>query len=116
MNETTLSRRQFLWVGAALGGGLLVQVACRGRASAESVSSDPKSASPSIFIRIAPDDTVSVTIPKSEMGQGVRTVVAQIAAEELGLTVERISVVSSDTGITPYDPSTGGSRNAPCSG
>jgi CO/xanthine dehydrogenase Mo-binding subunit len=45
------------------------------------------------------------------MGQGVRTVVTQIAAEELRLNMERISLVCSDTGITPYDPSTGGSRS-----
>ena len=84
MSESTLSRRQFLWVGAALGGGLLVQVACRGSsAGAESAPADPKTTPPNIFIRIAPDDTVHVTIPKSEMGQGVRTALALFVADEL---------------------------------
>ena len=83
MSSSTLSRREFLWVGAALGGGLLVQVACRGSAKAESPPSDAKTAPPTIFIRIAPDDTVHVTIPKSEMGQGVRTALALFVAEEL---------------------------------
>jgi len=83
MSASTLSRREFLWVGAALGGGLLVQVACRGSAKAESPPSDAKTAPPNIFIRIAPDDTVHVTIPKSEMGQGVRTALALFVAEEL---------------------------------
>jgi isoquinoline 1-oxidoreductase beta subunit len=83
MSSSTLSRREFLWVGAALGGGLLVQVACRGGAKAESPPSDAKTAPPNIFIRIAPDDTVHVTIPKSEMGQGVRTALALFVAEEL---------------------------------
>ncbi|HKW48292.1 MAG TPA: molybdopterin cofactor-binding domain-containing protein [Gemmatimonadaceae bacterium] len=79
-----LSRRQFLWVGAALGGGLLVQVACRGRAAAEEPASGRSEPSqPSIFIRIAPDNIVFVTIPKSELGQGVRTALAAFVAEEL---------------------------------
>src|SRR5262245_39478648 len=79
-----LSRRQFLWVGAALGGGLLVQVACRGRAEAEvSQAGRSEPSEPSNFIRIAPDDTVFVTIPKSELGQGVRTMLAAFVAEEL---------------------------------
>jgi isoquinoline 1-oxidoreductase beta subunit len=82
--DTTVSRRQFLWVSAALGGGLLVQVACRGKNSeAGAQSGTDKSDSPSIFIRIAPDDTVHVTVPKSELGQGVRTALALFVAEEL---------------------------------
>ncbi len=82
--DSTLTRRQFLVVSAAVGGGLLVQVACRGQASAEGASAATgETASPSIFIRIAPDDTVHVTIPKSEMGQGVRTTLAMFVAEEL---------------------------------
>jgi isoquinoline 1-oxidoreductase subunit beta len=82
--DEPLSRRQFLWVGTALGGGLLVQVACRGQAAAEGApAARKKSESPSIFIRIAPDDITYVTIPKSEMGQGVRTMLAAFVAEEL---------------------------------
>jgi isoquinoline 1-oxidoreductase subunit beta len=83
-HDPQLSRRQFLWVGAALGGGLLVQVACRGRAAAaEPASGGVEPSQPSIFIRIAPDSTVFVTIPKSELGQGVRTTLAAFVAEEL---------------------------------
>ena len=81
--DTTVSRRQFLWVSAALGGGLVMQVACRGKNATADAQGDDKAESPSIFIRIAPDDTVHVTIPKSEMGQGVRTSLALLVAEEL---------------------------------
>ena len=83
--DRTVTRRQFLWVSAALGGGLLVQVACRGRNSdvAAGAPDTGESDPPSIFIRIAPDDTVHVTVPKSEMGQGVRTTLALLVAEEL---------------------------------
>jgi CO/xanthine dehydrogenase Mo-binding subunit len=46
----------------------------------------------------------------TELGQGSHTILAQIAAEELGVPFERVRVVSSDTAITPYDRSTGASR------
>ena len=82
--DGALSRRQFLWVSAAIGGGLLVQVACKRKAESESPpDATGEMSGPSIFIRIAPDDTVYVTIPKSEMGQGVRTTLALFVADEL---------------------------------
>ena len=79
--RATVSRRQFLWVSAALGGGLLMQVSCKPRRGPAAAATAP--ATPDIFIHIAPDDTISVTIPKSEMGQGVRTTLAMLVAEEL---------------------------------
>ena len=66
--DATVSRRQFLWVSAALGGGLLIQVACRGKNATADAQAADKAEPPSIFIRIAPDDTVHITIPNSEMG------------------------------------------------
>ena len=98
-----LSRRQFLWVGAALGGGLLVQVACRGKAQTDAQSADGgDGASPSIFIRIAPDDTVHVVVPKSEMGQGVRTTLALFVAEELDADWSKVRAEAAS-----YDPQLG---------
>lgn len=81
-----VSRRQFLVVSAALGGGLLMQVSCKGSSNGAAAGAAPKDGatpSPSIFVRIDPDDTVHVIIPKSEMGQGVRTALAMFVAEEL---------------------------------
>jgi isoquinoline 1-oxidoreductase beta subunit len=98
-----LSRRQFLWVSAALGGGLLVQVACKGKAETEAAPGGTAgSGSPSIFIRIAPDDTVYVTIPKSELGQGVRTTLAAFVAEELDADWSRVRAEAAS-----YDPRLG---------
>jgi CO/xanthine dehydrogenase Mo-binding subunit len=45
------------------------------------------------------------------MGQGVRTVLSQIIAEELRLPIEAIQVGGADTKVTPYDASTGSSRS-----
>ncbi|MCJ7724888.1 MAG: molybdopterin-dependent oxidoreductase, partial [Acidimicrobiia bacterium] len=47
----------------------------------------------------------------SDMGQGARTVFAQVVAEELGIPMERISVISGDTATVPYDQQTSASRS-----
>ncbi len=64
----------------------------------------------SAAVRVHADGSVSVMTGSTELGQGSHTVLAQIAAEELGASFEKVRVVSSDTAITPYDRSTGASR------
>lgn len=67
-------------------------------------------------IRLQADGTVVVLVSTTELGQGSRTVFAQIAAEELALEPERIRVMGPDTQFTPYDRSTGASRSTTLSG
>jgi CO/xanthine dehydrogenase Mo-binding subunit len=45
------------------------------------------------------------------MGQGAETMMAQIVAEELGVSFEQVHIVQPDTDITPYDTITAGSRS-----
>ena len=45
------------------------------------------------------------------MGQGARTVLKQIAAEELGIDPDRIAIVMGDTSVVPFDSSTSASRS-----
>ncbi len=61
--------------------------------------------------RLHHDGTVTICESSTELGQGARTVLAQIAAEELSLPLARVGVVASDTAATPYDRSTGASRS-----
>jgi nicotinate dehydrogenase large molybdopterin subunit len=61
-------------------------------------------------------DRVNVYIDSAEMGQGVRRLVAQIAAETLGLPLEKIDVVLSDSLICPRSGDTYSSRQTLCSG
>jgi CO/xanthine dehydrogenase Mo-binding subunit len=68
------------------------------------------------FCRMEADGTVTVYGSSTDMGQGVRTVYAQIMAEELALPVDRIRVVGGDTQVTPYDRSTGASRSTTLAG
>jgi CO/xanthine dehydrogenase Mo-binding subunit len=62
------------------------------------------------------DGEVVVLVGTTEVGQGARTVFAQIAAEELGIPTERVTVRGADTRYTPYDRSTGASRSTTLAG
>ena len=61
-------------------------------------------------IEMAEDGTTTVYSGACDMGQGVMTVVTQVAAEELGIEPEQIRVVAADTGSTPDAGPTSGSR------
>ncbi|MBS3918023.1 MAG: xanthine dehydrogenase family protein molybdopterin-binding subunit [Deltaproteobacteria bacterium] len=62
------------------------------------------------FIKLSDDGTVALITPAQDMGQGSHTVMAQIVAEELGVNLEDINVISNDTDLTPYDLGSWGSR------
>jgi len=53
------------------------------------------------WLRVERDGTVSVFSGKVEIGQGILTALAQIAAEELGIALERIRMVAADTSLSP---------------
>lgn len=67
-------------------------------------------------VRMFADGSVIVLTGSTEMGQGSRTALAQIAATELGIDVERVKVVQSDTSVTPYERTTGASRTTTLTG
>lgn len=66
--------------------------------------------------RLSADGSLTVTVGSTEIGQGVRTVVAQIAAETLDIPYSAVYVTATDTGYGPYDASTGASRSTTMSG
>ena len=63
------------------------------------------------WIRIAADGSATVCTGKVELGQGIVTALAQIAAEELDLPLERLHMVSGDTEKTPNEGFTSGSQS-----
>lgn len=56
-----------------------------------------------VMVKVWPDETIEVRHNADEMGQGLNTVVAQITAEEFGISPSRVRVVRGDTWICPYD-------------
>lgn len=67
-------------------------------------------------VRLQTDGSAVVLTGSTELGQGSRSALAQIAAEELGLDLEWVSVVQSDTGGGPYERTTGASRTTTLAG
>jgi CO/xanthine dehydrogenase Mo-binding subunit len=68
------------------------------------------------IVKLHPDNSVTVAVGTTEMGQGARTTFAQIAAEVLGVPFERIKVVMGDTAAVPFDLATAGSRSTVSTG
>src|SRR5436309_556116 len=68
------------------------------------------------WIRINADGTATVFTGKVELGQGIITALAQIAAEELDLPLARVTMISGDTGRTPNEGVTSGSQSIENSG
>ena len=68
------------------------------------------------WLRIAPDGTVEVRSGKVELGQGVLTALAQMAAEELDVDVGRVRMTSAATDLSPDEGITAGSLSIQQSG
>ena len=68
------------------------------------------------WIKFLPDETARIASGKVEIGQGVVTAIAQIAAEELDLPLERVAVLSGDTDEGPDEHYTTSSRSISVSG
>ena len=62
------------------------------------------------FIKVNEDGTAILYVGTADVGQGSTTVLAQIAAEELGITYEKVTVIAADTKLTPFDLGTVASR------
>jgi CO/xanthine dehydrogenase Mo-binding subunit len=63
------------------------------------------------LVRLLADGSVMVMAGSTEVGQGARTVLSQIAAEELSVPMTQITMQGTDTLFTPFDRSTGASRS-----
>src|ERR1043166_1526712 len=94
----TVDRREFLRTGALLGGGLIVGTYLR--FGPESAFAETLAAagdfSPNVFVTIAPSGVISIVAPNSEMGQGIKTGLPMIVAEELDVPFEQVTIVQGD--------------------
>ena len=125
--ELELNRREFIKVSSAAGIGLLISIYLPGCASEPAPSPTPVPTSnptstlvptpegsdtiqPDVFVKIGRDGIVTVTVHRSEMGQGVRTALPMILAEELDADWKDIRVEQANADDSAYgDQQTGGS-------
>ena len=82
----------------------------RGRAVAVTASDAGASPISTAQVRMHADGSVTLLVSSTEMGQGSRTALAQIAARELHVPLEAVAVGQSDTRFTPFEWTTGASR------
>ena len=102
------SRRTFLKTTALSGASLLIGIdGNRLLHGAHTRAAGPFK--PNVWIRIDPDGSVTLTIGRSEMGQGVRTSLTMLLAEELEADWTRIKLVQASPGPGFEDIGTGGS-------
>ena len=108
-----LPRRDFL---KALGGGILIVLTVKGAAARQESgggrrrgSGEPPPKEIGAWLHIAEDGAVTAYTGKVEVGQDIRTSLAQVVAEELRLPLAAVRLVMGDTGLTPYDAGTFGS-------
>ena len=111
-----LSRRNLL----AAGGGLLVSVALPGApAHADDVAlpgSLKETPLLDAWIRVGPDGVITAFTGKAELGQGLKTALIQVVAEQLDIAPARVTLVTADTARTPNEGFTAGSHSMQDSG
>jgi isoquinoline 1-oxidoreductase beta subunit len=86
--KTNLSRRTFLKSGAVAAGGLMIGVTLPEAIFAAS----KKEVMPNAWVRISPDNRITILSARSEMGQGVYTAMPTLVAEELEVDLNKIRV------------------------
>ncbi|TDK24413.1 xanthine dehydrogenase family protein molybdopterin-binding subunit [Luteimonas aestuarii] len=94
-SENKFSRRDFLRTSALVGGGLVIGFAipaARRFAQAQEAQAAVAAFAPNAFLRVAADDTITVLLSHSEMGQGIWTTLPMLIAEELDADWSRIRV------------------------
>jgi nicotinate dehydrogenase subunit B len=111
---TSISRRDLLKAGGALVVGFSLGSLVPDLVGAQDLlgRTPPKPLDPSdvdSFFAIHADGGITLYTGKVDIGTGLRVALAQMAAEELGVQPERISVVDGDTGLCPDQGGTGGS-------
>jgi len=122
------SRRRFLAAGSVMVGFTLLPAV---RALAQTTTTEAgtfTAAAPNLpgslktsplldaWVRIDEKSRITVFTGKAELGTGIRTAFMQIAAEQLGVTPERITLVTADTEETPNEGYTAGSHSTADSG
>ncbi len=101
-----LSRREFVGAGIAAGAGLVI-----GFYLPHGETSKKESFSPNAYLRITPDNKITIVVARSEMGQGVRTALPMILAEELEADWKQIEIEQAGASTLFGDQTTGGSAS-----
>ncbi|HYL36822.1 MAG TPA: molybdopterin cofactor-binding domain-containing protein [Bryobacteraceae bacterium] len=116
-STSSISRRDLFKTGGAVLVSFVLALPKRGAAQSAAASTesgkpvDPREVDS--FLAVHADGSVTLYTSKVDVGTGLRIAMPQMAAEELGISVDRIALVEGDTLITPDQGGTGGSTGIP---
>src|SRR5262245_61791918 len=102
--ETPVSRRSFLRASALAGGGLLISayIDPAEKLFAQAPQGPPAVLTPNAFIKIATDGIVTITAKNPEIGQGIKTMLPMLIAEELDVDWRDVRIQQGDVDYAKY--------------
>src|SRR5258706_15253172 len=108
-----MDRRSFLKVTAAGGGGMLLSLYIQPQLLAQAPGqAPPMPLKPDAFIKIGADGFVTITAKNPEIGQGIKTSLPMIIADELDVDWKDVRIEQADLDETKYGPQRAGGRTA----
>jgi isoquinoline 1-oxidoreductase beta subunit len=107
MKKENMNRRSFLQVSALAGGGLMIGLSFQseralGQGKGKGAPPPPPPINPNDYIKIHADGTVTIMAKNPEVGQGVKTMIPMLIAEELDVDWKNVKLENTDFDDTKY--------------